>query len=90
MTNKTYKPKANLIQLNHLHGAVAEALAKNLDDPKVLNSAIGFLKNNGISADIIESNEMKSLTASIHEIAMKESISKKEITVEDMLAIENI
>jgi len=63
------KPKASLDQLNSLHGMVAEQLSYNLDDPKILAHAIKFLKDNDITADIVESESMMSLTESIKKIA---------------------
>ena len=70
--------------LNSLHSAVANELANNLDDPKMLAHAIRFLKDNDITADIIESETMMSLTDSIRQIA---SSSRKEdgFSVDDML-----
>lgn len=43
--------KATKDELSELHGLVAKALKKNLDDPKVLSQAIQFLKNNSIAVD---------------------------------------
>ena len=80
------KGKASLAALNDLHNKVATALGEGLDDPKVLNSAIAFLKNNNITADAIESEELISLADSIRAIAKGDS-KLKEITVEDMLLI---
>lgn len=78
------KDKASLDQLNSLHGLVAQTLAANLEDTRVLSQAIKFLKDNDITADIIESESMMSLTASIQKIA-KESTSEGGLSVEDML-----
>lgn len=56
-------------------------------DTKLLAQAITFLKNNGITADMVESNAMVSLTDSIKKIANNTDVKKKDITVEDMLAV---
>lgn len=88
MLDKTYKPKANMAQLNDLHGAVAEQLAGNLDDPKTLALAIKFLKDNEITADIIESETTMSLTQAIKNIANTTTTEKETISVEDMLELE--
>jgi len=87
MLDKVYKDKAGMVELNNLHALVANHLADNLDDTKVLTAAIGFLKNNNISAYIIESTEMASLTDSIKAIANSDNKKIKELTVEDMLAV---
>ena len=80
------KLKASMEILNDLHGQVAEQLAANLDDPKVLSMAVKFLKDNEITADIIESESMMSLTASIQKIA--DDVAKGDtMSVEDMLGI---
>jgi len=55
-------------------------------DTKLLATAIKFLKDNDITAEVLESNAMKSLTDNIKEIASKDN-ELKEISVEDMLAI---
>lgn len=75
--------KASLDQLNSLHGMVAGQLAANLDDPKVLSMAIKFLKDNDITADILESESMMSLTDSIKRIAADADTGS--FSVEDML-----
>lgn len=77
--------KASLDQMNALHGMVAEQLALNLDDPKILAHAIKFLKDNNITADILESESMMSLTESIKRIAA-DSKSTEGFSVEDMLS----
>lgn len=82
------KDKASLDQLNSLHGLVAEQLAANLEDPKILAHAIKFLKDNEITVDIIESESMMSLTESIKKIA-SESVPDKGFSVDDMLNIAN-
>ena len=75
--------KASLDSLNALHSMVAEQLAGDLGDPKVLSMAIRFLKDNEITADILESESMMSLTESIKRIA---SDSKEtHYSVDDML-----
>lgn len=80
------KDKASLDQLNSLHGLVAEQLAANLEDPKILAHAIKFLKDNDITVDVIESESMMSLTESIKKIA-NEATQEKSFSVDDMLNI---
>ena len=75
--------KASMDELNSLHAMVAGQLATNLDDPKVLSMAIKFLKDNEITADILESESMMSLTDSIKKIAADAEVSA--FSVEDML-----
>ena len=84
MKDEHYRDKAGQAELNNLHGKVAEELAKHLDDTKVLSLAISFLKNNNITADIVESSETMSLKDSIIEIANSNK-SKPALTVEEML-----
>lgn len=59
--------KANLAVLNELHARVAETLMENLDDPKILASAIKFLKDNDITADLIEEDQISTLGKTIKE-----------------------
>lgn len=87
MLDRVYKDKANQIQLNDLHNKVAEELGKGLDDPKVLSLAINFLKNNNITADLVESSETMSLKDSIISIANNKDTSRPQLTVEEMLAV---
>ena len=75
--------KASVELLNSLHDMVAKELAGNLDDPKVLSMAIRFLKDNEITADVVESESMMSLTESIKRIASENS--DETFSVEDML-----
>ena len=75
--------KASVELLNSLHDMVAKELAGNLDDPKVLSMAIRFLKDNEITADVVESESMMSLTESIKRIASESS--DETFSVEDML-----
>jgi len=82
------KNKASLDELNSLHGLVAQTLAASLDDPKILAHAIRFLKDNDITADIIESETMMSLTESIKRIA-KDS-KEDSFSVNDMLDIASV
>ena len=70
-------------ELNSLHAMVAGQLAANLDDPKVLSMAIKFLKDNDITADILESESMMSLTDSIKKIAAESK--ETSFSVEEML-----
>ena len=83
------KDKASLDQLNGLHGMVAKQLASNLDDPKMLAHAIKFLKDNEITADIVESETMMSLTQSIQKIA-QQAAQEESMSVEDMLKTSTI
>lgn len=83
--NKVYKDKAGQVVLNDLHAQVAEHLGKNLDDVKVLGQAIAFLKNNNITADVVDSSEVVSLKESITSIAKREK--EKSLSVEDLMAI---
>lgn len=76
--------KASMNELNELHNLVAKQLMANLDDPKMLAHAIKFLKDNDITADILESESMMSLTDSIKQIAMEASDAKG-FSVEDMI-----
>lgn len=76
--------KANLEELNSLHGLVARQLVSNLDDPKTLAMAIKFLKDNDITADVIESESMMSLHESINKIAKEANASS--FSVDDMLS----
>lgn len=76
--------KATNEELNTLHGLVAKELGKSLDDPKTLALAIKFLKDNDITADLVESSETKSLTESIIEIADRNNST---MSVEDMLEV---
>lgn len=80
------KPKANLQELNNLHGLVASYLSKNLDDPKILAVAVKFLKDNNITTDMIESETVMSLTDSIKKIASEGKADK--VSVEELLALE--
>jgi len=79
------KQKASLETLNALHSQVADQLATNLDDPKVLSMAVKFLKDNDITADIIGSESMLSLTASIQKIA--DAAQEGTMSVDDMLNV---
>jgi hypothetical protein len=75
--------KASMDELNTLHNMVAKQLSGELDDPKVLSLAIRFLKDNEITADILESESMMSLTESIKRIATENN--ETHYSVEDML-----
>lgn len=63
-----------------------EEVVRGSVDTKLLGQAIMFLKNNNITADVLESDKMRSLADDIKTIAMKEN-TLKEISVEDMLDI---
>jgi len=75
--------KASVDVLNLLHNRVAQTLLENLDDPKVLSQAIKFLKDNEITADIMESDSLADLTQTIKAIA--NDPNDKRFSVEDML-----
>lgn len=76
--------KASLDSLNSLHGLVAEKLAEGIEDFKVLALAIKFLKDNDITADIMESDTIMTLTESIKRIT-REAEDVDTFSVEDML-----
>jgi len=63
--------KAQLSILEELHNKVAEELMKNLDDPKALNIAIKFLKDNNITVDLQESKPTQGLFSVIESIKVK-------------------
>lgn len=76
--------KASMEELNGLHAMVAKQLADNLDDPKTLALAVKFLKDNDITADILESESLLSITESIKKIAASDDDG---FSVEDMLGM---
>lgn len=76
--------KASLDSLNSLHNMVAKQLADGLDDPRILAQAIKFLKDNDITADVMESESLMSLTDTIKKIA-KDVDNNKGFSVDDML-----
>jgi len=76
--------KASMEELNGLHAMVAKQLSMNLDDPKTLAMAIKFLKDNDITADILESESLMSITESIKKIAASDDDG---FSVEDMLGM---
>lgn len=86
MIKDKYRDKAGQAELNNLHGKVADELGRHLDDPKVLSLAINFLKNNNITADIVESSETMSLKDSIIEIANRDK-DKPNLSVEEMMSV---
>lgn len=73
--------------LNALHDAVAKSLMRNIDDPKTLANAIKFLKDNDVTADLIESEEVSDLQTTIK--AHLESTGKTmvKLSVNDMLEL---
>ena len=77
--------KASLEALNELHAAVANTLRSNLDDPKILSAAIKFLKDNDITADLIEDSSMTSLGQTIKE--KLGSIETKPSSIRDLMEI---
>lgn len=80
--------KAGLEELNNLHGIVAKHLASNLDDPKVLAQAVKFLKDNQITADVVEEESFMSITDSIKKLATNGNQKKISLTIEDMLELD--
>ena len=76
--------KASIEALNELHAAVAKTLAQNLDDPKILASAIKFLKDNDITADLMKDDSKDSLGTAIKQHLQIANTTKK-ISVTDML-----
>ena len=81
--------KASMGDMYELHNLLAKKFLKMMEgdelDVKQLSAVAKFLKDNEVTVDIIESNEMKSLSQSIHQIANKEQSTS--FSVEDMLAI---
>ena len=77
--------KASLVELNSLHGLVAKHLSHNLDDPKVLAQAVKFLKDNAITADVVEESSLLTITDSIKKLANDDKY--KELSVEEMLEL---
>lgn len=79
--------KASMESLNALHDAVAKSLMRNIDDPKTLANAIKFLKDNDVTADLIESEEVSDLQTTIK--AHLESTGKTmvKLSVNDMLEL---
>lgn len=85
--------KASTQKLDDLHNTVAEVISTELKsqlggevDVKLLSVAIKFLKDNDITAEAIESNEVQSLAQSIKQIATGTN-QFEEISVEDMIEI---
>ena len=77
--------KASLEVLNELHSAVAATLKDNLDDPKILSAAIKFLKDNDITADLMEDDSMTSLGQTIK--TKLKDLSVKPVSVDELMAI---
>jgi len=74
--------KATQEELNELHGLVAKAFKKNLDDPKILALAINFLKNNSVVVDELPTEEKQSLFSSIAALTKKPTTNE---SIEDLL-----
>ena len=75
--------KASLESLNELHAAVAITLKNNLDDPKILTAAIKFLKDNDITADLMEDSSMTSLGQTIK--SKLSELETKPISIHDLM-----
>ena len=75
--------KASLDALNELHAKVAEHLAENLDDPKILTAAIKFLKDNDVTVDLIEDDSMSSLGQTIK--SKLNELETKPISITDLM-----
>jgi|ETNmetMinimDraft_22_1059887.scaffolds.fasta_scaffold294408_1 flagellin-specific chaperone FliS len=78
--------KASVEELNNLHGMVANQLATLVreGDLKAIEKAISFLKNNNITADIVESKPQQDLFTSISN-TVDNNKDKKIETVEELL-----
>jgi hypothetical protein len=79
--------KASLESLNELHDAVAKVLKENLDDPKVLANAIKFLKDNDITADLMNDDSSDSLGTAIKEHLKMPNRQQEKLSVDDMIAL---
>lgn len=69
--------------LDELHNEIAKTLTKAVADGdiKAVQAAISFLKNNNVTADIVESGETKSLFMTVQEHV---DAGSNITTVEDM------
>ena len=76
--------KATQEQLNELHGKVAAALVKNLDDPKILSQAIAFLKNNSVTVDELPQATTTTLFSRIEALKVNPNSNS---AVEEILAL---
>jgi len=79
--------KASLESLNALHDKVARTLMENLDDPKVLANAIKFLKDNDITADLVESNDVNDLQSTIKQHLEATGDTMVKLSVVDMMEL---
>lgn len=70
--------KASVSKLDELHEAIATKLMENLDDPKILASAIKFLKDNNITADLQESRPANDLFTKISELKVRPEDSNRD------------
>jgi len=70
--------KASIKALDTLHDAVATQLSANLDDPKILATAIRFLKDNNITVDLQESQETQNLFTTIQNIKVRPEDAKRD------------
>jgi len=81
------KQKASMESLNALHDAVAKSLMANIDDPKTLANAIKFLKDNDVTADLVESEDVSDLQSTIKEHLEKSGTNMVKLSVGDMLEL---
>lgn len=79
--------KASMESLNALHDAVAKSLMKNIDDPKTLANAIKFLKDNDVTADLIESEEVSDLHSTIKKHLETSGKTMEKLSVIDMMEL---
>ena len=79
------KHKATMESLNALHDAVAKSLMANINDPKTLANAIKFLKDNDVTADLLESEDVSDLQTTIREHLDNSGKTMVKLSVGDML-----
>jgi len=79
------KQKASMESLNALHDAVAKTLMANINDPKTMAVAVKFLKDNDITADLVESEEVSDLQSTIREHLASTGDTMVKLSVNDML-----
>lgn len=84
LTNEIKEQTKEVTTRNEATGE--EEVSRGAVDVKLLTVAIKFLKDNDITAEVLESDKIRSLTDNIKEIVNKEN-KLKEISVEDMIAI---
>lgn len=81
------KQKASRESLNALHDAVAKSLMSNIDDPKTLANAIKFLKDNDVTADIVDSEDVSDLQTTIKAHLESTGTTMVKLSVNDMLEL---